>query len=237
VNTDGNDEGELRFSPDGEFAYYTRGSFVSGNVTDIWVATKKGGFKDGVRLPGVNTDDGCCFEGYPTSSPDNLEIIFQTNENGVDNRLYRAKRDAVTKDFANRAAIEVLGTAALMPCLSYDGSSLYYVDLNDSSKIKRASRLGDGFAAGVLVVPNGTVPMVTRDEKTLYFFRTPQVNKATWDDASSKWVEQGAVAELPHKEPSWISADGCTMYFTDVGTLDGGAGTTTGNVWQTSKPK
>lgn len=96
---------------------------------DIWMATRpdrNSPFEQVRNLQEINT---ASIEGNPSISPDGLTLLFQSNRNGP-SQLFQATRESLTESFGNiehLAAFDMPGWHSGGPCLSSDGSALYFV--------------------------------------------------------------------------------------------------------------
>jgi hypothetical protein len=128
------------------------------------------------------------------------------------------------------------GLNLISPFLSYDGSSLYVRDLGDGSKLKQSQRVtGFQFSAPVEVFPKVEYAIVSKDEMTVYFYET-SLKVATRSGKTGSFTNEKPVTELSSygAVPSYLTPDGCRLYFTTSKT---GAGKAKNNIWYADKPK
>jgi len=74
---------------------------------------------------GINT---AASEGGPSVSPDGLTLVFDSHHNGP-SQLFKATRQSLTQPFGNiehLSACDTPGGCSANPCLSSDGSAIYY---------------------------------------------------------------------------------------------------------------
>jgi len=95
---------------------------------DIWMATRPDRYSPFGNITnqiGINTADN---EGGPSISPDGLTIVFDSHRNGP-SQLFKATRESLTQPFGNIEhlwACDTPGGSSATPCLSSDGSAIYY---------------------------------------------------------------------------------------------------------------
>ncbi|NIP26204.1 MAG: hypothetical protein GWN67_27470 [Phycisphaerae bacterium] len=95
---------------------------------DIWMATRPdrySPFDNITNQIGINTADN---EGGPSVSPDGLTLVFDSHRNGP-SQLFKATRESLTQPFGNIEhlwACDTPGGSSATPCLSSDGSAIYY---------------------------------------------------------------------------------------------------------------
>ena len=160
---------------------------------------------------------------------DGLSAYFVTTQSGQD-RMYKAKRTNTLADFASQKPMPAPVVDGEQPYVVPDGSALYYSDAKQSPKdvIVRAALpilAAPEVQASLAVPPHDiAIPVVTPDERTIYFavydagvFASYDIWMATRSTATDAWSTPVAVSELDtaaFEVPSWISPDGCTLYFT-----------------------
>lgn len=219
---------DLRFSPDGQFAYFAR----EAKASQIYVASRARNFEDGTVL-GETADaaDSSTDNGAPTLSADGLEIVFHSTEgkpNGI--RVWHATRANLFASFGNRAPIAAWQNEPSRgsPIFVADGSALYFAQrgAGTSFDIQRAPRLARGeYGTVVQMMKNGAHPAVSADELTLYFSRSaPDKNgddllMVATRSTRDLLFEEPTLVTLPapatgmSARPSWLSDDGCTLVF------------------------
>jgi hypothetical protein len=125
----------------------------------------------------------------------------------------------------------------IQPYLSSDGNTLYVADVGDGLKLKQSQRVtGFQFNAPVEVFSRVEYAFaISKDERTLYYYQGgPKV--ATRADKSASFANAAPVTELVTYSaiPSYLTPDGCRLYFTSSST---GAGKAKNNIWYADKPK
>jgi hypothetical protein len=241
VNSD-QDDFDLRFSEDGKVAVFGRGSVVSGNVADILVSVRDDNYGGGKQLNGVNGTGGCCADTAPSLSPDGLEIFYHSNDQPpvgtADARLWHATRSNTNADFTGRNLVPGLETLrGFKPLLSHDGKALYFRDLDKGSRLVRSSRIGGQWGTPQDMLQGQTLSAALDGaEHTLYTGRGDgKVYISTRSDVVAPWSDPVLVPELGDGSPSYLTADGCTLYFESTRSHPGGK---TGlNVWVARKKK
>lgn len=240
VNSDADDL-SVRFSADGSRAYFS--SNRAGLDFDIYVASKAGGYADGVRLAGVNSTPW--FQSEPSVSADEREIFFTSldplGDAGQAAHVWRASRAQPILDFSGRSAIALGGTTTGSPFLAADGNTLFF---SDFANIKSATRIsGAQFGAPTVELQGGTAPVLSADALTMYFRKGKGIWVTHRTSASASWEAGTAVTELdPDADadagagvgdtPSDLSPDGCTLYFTS----DRPSSKAKNNIWLAKKP-
>ena len=95
---------------------------------DIWMATRPDRYSPFGNITnqiGINTANN---EGGPSVSPDGLTLVFDSHRNGP-SQLFKATRQSLTQPFGNIEhlwACDTPGGSSATPCLSSDGSAIYY---------------------------------------------------------------------------------------------------------------
>jgi hypothetical protein len=95
---------------------------------DIWMATRPDRYSPFGNITnqiGINT---AASEGGPSVSPDGLTLVFDSDCNGKW-QLFKATRESLTEPFGNVEhlwACDTHGGSSATPCLSSDGSAIYY---------------------------------------------------------------------------------------------------------------
>jgi hypothetical protein len=95
---------------------------------DIWMATRPDRYSPFANITnqiGINT---AANEGGPSISPDGLTLVFDYHFNGPA-QLFKATRGSLTQPFGNIEhlwACDTPGGSSANPCLSSDGSAIYY---------------------------------------------------------------------------------------------------------------
>jgi hypothetical protein len=117
------------------------------------------------------------------------------------------------------------------PYVTPDGGALYFHSYrNYNFDIYRARRTATGFdppeSLSINTAGTESVPVVSPDEKTIYFYRDGDIPgpkgiwMATRESATDPFGMPVSLAELevpyPPASPTWISPDGCRLYFQEV---------------------
>jgi len=162
-----------------------------------------------------------------TLTGDALTAYFVTDQNAV-NRMYKATRASSLASFGSQTQMPAPVVNGAQPFVRSDGQVLYYSD-NSGTKgvVARTTLPGPAVTTVPLVVPGNHdlgIPVVNASDTLLYFavydsglidsYDIWMTSRATQNDA---WGTPVAVTELDTSGfdvPSWISADGCELYFT-----------------------
>lgn len=240
------------FSPDERVVYLTQFTVTDGAspyVTNVYTASRAStvvGF-DAPRfmdeLGGKGRDES------PTVTADGQGLYFVR-----DNVVFEKNKDFPAVD---PPAIPLAGPIndahSYTPYVLPDGRALYFsrpssTDVN-RYELYRVAKGATGYAdlrpvagLGANATTNDRSPVVTADELTIYFARQPagapsaDIYLATRQDTSAPFGDARVVASLSttarHEIPSFISADGCRLYFTSLG------GSLTGDtIFVATKPK
>ena len=177
---------------------------------------------------------------WPTLTPDSLGVYFNTDRNNSmtgNEDVFYAGRAAATDDFDAPAIASGFELNDNQPYVAGDGLAVYFSSATRpettggadlfSAPIDGSGNVG---AAQVLIGAVNTpayeqVPVVTPDELTLFFCRSngtdDDIYTASRSSMSAPWGAGSAVpgyATVGVEEvPSWISPDGCDLYFYDNG--------------------
>ena len=178
----------------------------------------------GAPVPVMSLDSASYDTWNVSISGDGLTAYFVTDEAGADH-MYRATRASTLVGFAAKSPMPSPIRDGEQPYVVPDGNVLYY---SAGGAIVRAG-LGQSVATqmqATLAVPPHQVgiPVVTPDERTIYFavydsgvFASYDIWMATRPSAGDAWSAPVPVSELDtaaFEVPSWISGDGCELYFT-----------------------
>lgn len=180
---------------------------------------------------------------HPTVTGDGLNLYFQSNATGKNDIYYATRANAGT----TFGLPSVLGISDPMleddaPYVLPSGSALYFVRY-DNMTSHRIMRAAAGATASSFNVPasedelNSTnfdtsFPAVTPDDLTIFFAANASVGSTDYDiykaeraSPTDPFVNITPVKELNTGKgdyPSWISSDGCTLFFMSVGYHDAG---------------
>jgi WD40 repeat protein len=249
--------GGLRFSPDLRTAYFS--AFGPNSVegsSDLYSAARAtpGSALDRV-VPlagmGINTAEE---EADPTVSGEGLMLMFGRSQGlGSQAHLYYATRSSISDPFNDMGLVpnvNVLTTADKYPFLRQDGEALYFSstrNLSANADIYRAAWNGSTFDPPVGVAELNTpydddAPVVTPDERTIYFTSErpdpaaaggQDIWMATRASTSGRFSPATNVTEVNSPDsdiPTFITADGCTLYFSST------RGRTNEAAWVATKP-
>jgi hypothetical protein len=199
--------------------------------------------------------DGNYRDVHPAISGDGLTIVFPSDRDNPTLDLYAADRDTPVATFRKPVLLAAASRPEpdSTPFLGADGT-LYFASgpaLPTQGDIFVSTRGVAGYGPPSLVEGvnlSGTetnAPVVTADGKRMYFAtnradastRTYAIWTATRTSTSSPFANPEPVAELggieADERPSWISRDGCRLYFSSR--RAGGRGGA--DVWVASKTK
>jgi Tol biopolymer transport system component len=177
---------------------------------------------------------------WPTLTPDGNTVYFNTNRATPSNsaeQVFVATRASAGDDFAPPAVVTAFMNNDNQPFVNATGDKIYFSsgsrpDTTGGADLYDAPIDGSGNvgAAQILIgavntSANEQVPSVTADELTLYFCRSNgtdnDIYMATRSDASAPWGAGSAVpgyaTQGVEEVPTWISPDGCDLYFYDNG--------------------
>jgi hypothetical protein len=229
--------GGLKLSPDYGTAYFhAQGLFGDTTNFDLYTATRPDPSSAFVGVApldgtGINTSDD---ENDPTVSGDGLTLVFGRSVFGQTISLHLATRPSVSMPFTYVGPIFANSTASYWsPFLRQDGQVLYLSNRTDAgadSNVYRATPNGAGFDPPSPVAEINSSfadqnPVVTPDDLTMYFHsRRPPGNPqgpgriwvATRTSTNEPFSQPTNVAELNSAldlYPSFVTADGCTLYF------------------------
>lgn len=153
-------------------------------------------------------------------------------------RIYRTRRESVNAPFGVAEQLTEIssstpGSSDSEPVIARDGGRIYFVsDRSGDHAIYVANRTAMGFAppvavAGLLEAQN-RYPVLSADELTIYYVSSPfaegpyRVYVGTRASLSEPFSGSREVSELSDIDPeamirpTWLSDDGCRLYFTRV---------------------
>ena len=237
INTDGLDEDSARLSADEKTLYFAHKRSAAGTDFDIYVATRTSlaaMFDDEKPLPGrVNTTSS---QRQPSLTADGLWLYVNTYGT-TGSEISFVHRDAVDQDFGPLQVAARLngdgqdGSPFILP----DNRAMYFdsAPLGASSwDIYRAPRVGDTFDTPQKVpglnlnTDNASEggPSLTPNELTMAFWSDRPGGKgladiyvATRASVADGFGEPENLANVNTdgvEYPTWISADGCVLYYT-----------------------
>jgi hypothetical protein len=233
----------LRLSSDQLTGYYSTNPPDGMGYSDLYVASRSSanmpfGYFAPIAGAGFNTVD---YELNPTVSGDGLTIVFERRKVGRSSSgLYFGTRADTSAPFTYAGALGVTanGNNDASPFLLADGKALYFSGDPGPlafSGIYRTTQQDDG-GFGEPVRLDGLdmgsdlfAPVVTPDDQTLYFGSGSRAEEG--GTASELWVATRASPDAPFSEarvvqelnatgrqnfPTYVSPDGCTLYFDKV---------------------
>jgi Tol biopolymer transport system component len=226
-------ETDPHLSPDELTIYFSSDRAGSGGF-DIFQATRASiaaPFGTVVPVTGVNTVDD---DRDPSVTGDGLSMFAFSQPGGSFRHITLATRTSTTLAFG---ALQVVATVNGStndsdPYILPAGNVLYFAsDRTGNYALYRSAKSGGAFAAPTIVsgvdldtADIESTPVVSPDELTLFFGSTRPGGAGTFDmyEATRASTADGFGAAIPltslnsmeFEVPSWISADGCELYFT-----------------------
>lgn len=198
---------------------------------DLYVATRTSRsepFGMPTRLPAPILHDAP--EVAPSETADRRTLYFDSYRNGNDRRIFRATRATAQDAWGTPVEVTELtsanedGTPYVLP----GGDALYFFTSRDSSNFN-LYRVDLG-----LVIPRPSAvpgvnssdpeyaPVVTADERTIYFASVRAGGLGSWDVwVATRATKTGSFSDVKLVEnvnsanqdiPTWISPDGCRLY-------------------------
>ncbi|HVH44023.1 MAG TPA: hypothetical protein VM925_16845 [Labilithrix sp.] len=236
---------------------------------DLWVASRPNRTSPFVvqgTLPGVNTEKAS--EYWPTMTEDRLLLFMESGRSlqKVDggyvsdrSRIWSTTRNNETAQFGEPAIQDIFIVPETeyeaSPYLHPNGKSLYFASTtragNKGGLDIFVAQLGNfGIASsvsnvgGVNTENNELMPLISRDERALYFARDVgferQIMVSTRSAATGPFGAPTPVSELNqgYDWPSWLSDDQCRLYFVSTRSLaqDGG-NFGAYRLWMAERPK
>lgn len=237
LNTTANEDC-ARLSRDELTVYFSSTRAGGAGGWDIWFATRAdrdAAWGTPMRLGGaINT---AAMERCPAVTDDQLAIYASTY--GTDYNMSVSTRPSTTDTFGAMALVPELNIGLMHdsdPSLGPNRTIYFVSDDQGNSDIYRATWNGSSFRTPERVTGTNLVtaeveagPVISRDELTLFFqsARTGSLNasydiwmatRATTVAAFGDPVNLTALNSDKIDTPTWISDDGCVLYFTrDVG--------------------
>ena len=159
---------------------------------------------------------------------DALTAYIVTDGNAADH-MYVATRASSLVGFGTPQLMPAPIVSGEQPFVKPDGTVLYYTDQTGGPHY-RIARAVLGGSPTVAAVPISVasldvgIPVIDPTETLIYFSAFDHTNILSYDiwtakraTAADPWSAPSAVVELNTADfdtPSWVSADGCTLYFT-----------------------
>jgi Tol biopolymer transport system component len=240
LNTQNNDE-QATLSADELTLYFSRddnGGAANGNY-DIFQATrasKTAAFGAASAVAGVNTTTA--QERGPRVTADGLTMYATSRTIPTATTKFRvtfATRASTADSFGPLQEVPVVNGPATFndsdPFISADGRVLYFSsDRSGNSALYRSVKTGGTFSAPELVMGTNlnttseeATPLLSEDELTLFFASTRpgrgsadiyQANRASAQEPFGDPKPLNELNGIDPDIPSWISPDGCELYFT-----------------------
>ena len=221
-------EGQAELSPDQLTVYFESDRLNTGlNVFTAARPDSTSPFGPASPLASLNFTGADTWN--VTLTGDGLTAYLVTDQGGADH-MYTATRASSLASFGTPSMMPFPIAAGEQPYVRPDGKVLYYSDGTSSTKIQIArAKLGGSptVAAVTLAVPGSHdvgIPVVDPTDTLLYFAVFDRTNPDSYDiwmatraTVANPWSTPVPVTELntpSFEAPSWISADGCTLYFT-----------------------
>jgi Tol biopolymer transport system component len=248
LNSSGNEDG-LTFSADGLTAYLSSTRTGGLGLSDIWFATRASTAQDfgaPVLVEGVNTASD---ERGPWISKDGLLLFFfSLPPGGASYHFVVAARQTTVAAFAAPAAVAGLNSSGSDATLWFSGDerTIYFASTRTGGLGDYDIWVADFGASGASNVraiqelnsaANESWPVLTPDGLTVYYSSGKasagvsarnHIWMASRSSLNDGFGGQHVVMELssPASEwPTWISADGCTLYFGSDRPIADGAST------------
>jgi hypothetical protein len=219
-------EGQAELSPDELTVYFESDRLNAGlNVFTASRSSTASPFGSVAALASLNFNGADTWN--VTLTGDGLTAYLVTDQNAADH-MYKATRASSLASFGTPTLMPQPIVSGEQPFVRPDGQVLYYTDNSGTkARIARAVLSGPTVADLSITVPGNHdvgIPVVNASDTLLYFAVYDQgvqdsydiwmTSRATPNDA---WGTPVAVTELDTNGfdvPSWISADGCELYFT-----------------------
>jgi WD40-like Beta Propeller Repeat len=179
----------------------------------------------------------------PSSTADGLILYFHRQSGGTVG-VFAAGRVDAQSTFTAGAAVTVDGTSlvnTILPTISADGQTLYFVDLTDT-RVYAATRgasptafTGRRAASSVMI---GSQPILSADELTMYYAQVNGVDvlvstRASKTQQFGTGIPLGDGSSPAADQPVALSHDGCVLYISSA--RSGGLGGR--DIWQAIRPR
>jgi hypothetical protein len=234
VNADANDE-QADLSPDELTMYFSStrpGGVGSYDIYEATRASTSAPFGNIIPVTGVNTAGP---DREPRVTADGLTMFAIGNASSAP--LYHITLATPTSTTLAFSGLQVVATVNgttndEAPYILPTGNVLYFTsDRGGNYGLYRSSKIGSGFSTPTLVsginldsANNESSPVVSPDELMLFFASDRPGGLGSYDiyEATRLTVADGFGAPIAlislnttsSEWPSWISADGCELYFT-----------------------
>ncbi len=221
----------MRASPDERLGYYAFPSAASSY--DLLVAardTRRGAFGEGESL----AFNDAAWDFSPTLPADGAVVYLESNRSGSW-KIYQSDWDPDAQAFGPLAFPPGLSNAEATysdggPYVTADGAAMNFHTGRQGRQLLAASRWGGAGFGPVLLIDSGELPapgfpVVSPDELTLYFAvqagseaagRHTDIWSAARSSTSAAFAdfrEVSGVNTTANEIPSFISEDGCRLYF------------------------
>jgi len=235
------DDTSLRVTEDELTAYFSQYDAAGTTQADLFVATRTNTTTNfsNIRALAINSADP---EEFASITRDQLELIFTLRPQGGSYNIYSSTRARTLDPFVTIVKIDSVSSTSgdIDPYVAPDGRTLYFSSGRDSSgssiyHIYSATRSSVGvFDSPIAVSALGTTdddraPLISADGLALYFssLRAPSAgerdmwvsHRATPTDSFGAPVPVSELNTATSEQPTGISGDGCTLYFTRRNTM------------------
>jgi hypothetical protein len=219
------DEVFLRLSADELTAYFSR--LGAAGPTSAFIATRASVTSPfNSPAPLTITGNAGAEVTSPTVTADGLTLYFISNRTGTAGAgdIWKATRASTTANFADIVSVSELNSTAdemdvfVLP----DGNTIYFSTARNGGvyTIFRAEKSGANFDAPVQVLSNGSAFLdrvaVTSDELQLFYQAGNDVQVSKRTSITEPFAAGTPITALnsPNADnPTWVSADGCRLYF------------------------
>jgi hypothetical protein len=244
------DDATARLSEDELDVTFAR---LDSGVWDLWHATRTS-IDDPFGAPQLLTSvNSVSSDVWPTQSPDRLTLLFDADRTtpGVFH-VWRSTRASATAPFGPPQLRPELMDSDIEPMLANDHALYFSSTVRGGLGMNEIFRATVDPATGMIGTPVALVggvntpdaelaPAVTSDERAIYFQRVVGTEADVYTASRSTATDGfGTSAPVPgldvagvSEAPSWISPDGCHLYFHSDAPSGGPLGA---NVWMTSRP-
>ncbi len=208
---------------------------------DLWIAERVDRFSPFTDVRNIEAANTSSTELAPYISPDGLHLYFASDRNGP-RQLFYAERPGRDEPFGYPvclSALDMPGRYNSQPCLSADGSVLYFLHQTGEDRATRDIYISHAVAAGASAwrdpVPLDEVntdvhdkaPFLSYDGLTLYFSRDNvpggfariyQATRASVFEPFSSGREIVTLTEVgAHVAHPWVSPDELRLYYYSAG--------------------
>ncbi len=234
----GGDERIARFSSD-ELDVYLQAVYSQGELAKIYVASRASigePFKVPLALAG-DINAPMVNESDPSVTSDGLTLIFSAiRVSGEGAHIYTTSRPSRIGDFGAVTKVAFVNATMtssddVQPYIATGDDELWLSSDRSGGlgrfDIYRSVRSGSGFIAAVAVAGLNSAaddqsPVVSADRLTVYFASTRansddldiwMSHRRTTEDGFPEPVLVDGVNSASHEYPTWLSVDGCRLYF------------------------